>query len=264
MTRPRPSTPGAAFVACLILALTGPAGLADPPPADAYKLGQRKLKMGMHGKDVRALQRKLSRLKLRVEADGSFGKATKRRAVTAEKRWGWRPVNGKLSRREIKRIKGKVNAQRARKLERRRAAAGGYVFPIVGTHDYGGPQARFGAGRNGHSHQGQDMLAPCGARLLAAQAGTITTKAYQGGGAGYYLVVKGVDGYDFVYMHLKKASWASKGTKLYAGQQIGRVGDSGNASGCNLHFEMWTSPGWYRGGKPIDPYPYLKAWDAYS
>jgi murein DD-endopeptidase MepM/ murein hydrolase activator NlpD len=58
-------------------------------------------------------------------------------------------------------------------------------------------------------------------------------------------------------MHLKKASWASKGTTLYAGQQIGRVGASGNASGCHLHFEIWTSPGWYAGGKPFDPYPNL-------
>ena len=246
------------------LALAAAATLAAPEPAESYKLGQRTLKQGMKGKDVRGLQRGLTRLKLRTPADGRFGKKTTRNVIQLEKRYGWRPVNGKLVRIEAKRLKGKVNAQRQKKLDRRRAAAGGQYFPIPGPHDYGGAQARFGARRSGHSHQGQDLIASCGSRLLVAQAGRITTKAYQGSGAGYYLVVKGTDGYDYVYMHMKKPSWAGKGAKLYAGQQIGRVGDSGNASGCNLHFEMWTAPGWYSGGSPIDPYPNLRAWDEYS
>src|SRR5437764_8421179 len=29
-------------------------------------------------------------------------------------------------------------------------------FPVAGAHDYGGPGARFGAPRSGHTHQGQD------------------------------------------------------------------------------------------------------------
>src|SRR5256885_5910523 len=29
-------------------------------------------------------------------------------------------------------------------------------FPVAGTHNYGGPGARFGAPRSGHTHQGQD------------------------------------------------------------------------------------------------------------
>jgi murein DD-endopeptidase MepM/ murein hydrolase activator NlpD len=42
------------------------------------------------------------------------------------------------------------------------------------------------------------------------------------------------------------------------------VGDTGRASGCHLHFEEWTAPGWYAGGKPFDPLPDLRAWDAQS
>jgi hypothetical protein len=34
--------------------------------------------------------------------------------------------------------------------------------------------------------------------------------------------------------------------------------------GCHLHFEQWTSPGWYDGGRPIDPLPDLKRWDRTS
>jgi hypothetical protein len=27
---------------------------------------------------------------------------------------------------------------------------------------------------------------------------------------------------------------------------------------------MWTAPGWYEGGRPFDPLPSLRGWDAYS
>ena len=47
-------------------------------------------------------------------------------------------------------------------------------------------------------------------------------------------------------------------------QRIGSVGDTGNAWGCHLHFELWTEPGWYAGGEPFDPLPRLRNWDARS
>ena len=52
--------------------------------------------------------------------------------------------------------------------------------------------------------------------------------------------------------------------RVKTGQPIGNVGDSGNASGCHLHFEIWSAPGWYEGGTFTDPAPSLKAWDKYS
>jgi murein DD-endopeptidase MepM/ murein hydrolase activator NlpD len=48
------------------------------------------------------------------------------------------------------------------------------------------------------------------------------------------------------------------------GQPIGFVGDTGDADGCHLHFEMWSGPGWYTGGSPFDPLPSLQAWDRVS
>jgi murein DD-endopeptidase MepM/ murein hydrolase activator NlpD len=77
-------------------------------------------------------------------------------------------------------------------------------------------------------------------------------------------VVHGVDGTDNAYMHLAQPSPFSEGDKVFTGQQIGLVGETGDATACHLHFEIWTPPGWYSGGKPIDPLPSLESWDAYS
>jgi murein DD-endopeptidase MepM/ murein hydrolase activator NlpD len=52
--------------------------------------------------------------------------------------------------------------------------------------------------------------------------------------------------------------------RVAAGQRVGAVGDSGNASGCHRHFEIWTAPGWYEGGEPYDPRPSLDRWAAAS
>jgi murein DD-endopeptidase MepM/ murein hydrolase activator NlpD len=42
------------------------------------------------------------------------------------------------------------------------------------------------------------------------------------------------------------------------------VGQTGDATACHLHFEEWSSPGWYSGGRPFDPLADLKSWDSYS
>jgi murein DD-endopeptidase MepM/ murein hydrolase activator NlpD len=139
----------------------------------------------------------------------------------------------------------------------------GHIFPVRGRHNYGGAGARFGAARSGHSHQGQDVLASCGTKLVAAQGGTVKYAAYQSA-AGYYIVIHGADGTDNAYMHLAQASPFTEGDKVYTGQQIGVVGDTGDATACHLHFEIWIPPGWYEGGKPIDPLSALQSWDAGS
>lgn len=140
----------------------------------------------------------------------------------------------------------------------------GHMFPIRGRHDYGNSGARFGAGRAGHTHQGQDTFARCGTKLVAARAGTVKFNQYHSA-AGYYLVIDGYKSdYDYVYMHLQERSAFKPGDRVRTGQMIGRVGDTGDAVGCHLHFEMWTAPGWYRGGSPIDPLRYLRSWDSWS
>jgi len=139
-----------------------------------------------------------------------------------------------------------------------------HVFPVRGAHDYGGAGARFGSGRAGHSHQGQDVFACCGVRMVAARGGRVQYAGYHAA-AGHYMVIDGAGtGVDYAYMHLEEPTPFRAGDRVYTGQTIGAVGDSGNAQGCHLHYEMWSPPGWYDGGSPFDPYRLLRAWDSWS
>lgn len=97
--------------------------------------------------------------------------------------------------------------------------------------------------------------------MVAPRPGTVYWRAYQSGGAGHYLVIRGADGRDYVFMHLRDPSPLAPGTGVAAGSQIGLVGSTGSSSGAHLHFEIWPD-GWYSSAasQPIDPLPELQAW----
>jgi murein DD-endopeptidase MepM/ murein hydrolase activator NlpD len=140
----------------------------------------------------------------------------------------------------------------------------GYAFPVLGRHDFGGSGARFGAPRADHTHQGQDVMASCGETEVAARGGTVQYAGYEAD-AGNYIVIDGKGtGFDFMYAHLAQPSPLKTGASVRTGQPIGIVGETGDATACHLHFEIWAAPGWYEGGSPVDPLPYLQKWDRYS
>ncbi len=140
----------------------------------------------------------------------------------------------------------------------------GYAFPILGRHEFSLSGGRFGAPRSGHTHQGQDVMAACGTPLVAARGGIVQYAEYEAN-AGNYVVIDGRGTpNDFMYAHLAEPSPLHAGDTVRTGQPIGIVGDTGDATGCHLHFEIWGPPGWYEGGSPFDPLPYLEKWDRYS
>ncbi len=233
---------------------------ADPtPPATprSYAFGERSLRRGDRGEDVLALQEILGTLGFATGTDGDFGPATETQVRAYEEERGMV-------------VDGVVAPRQARSMKRRAAAMpqppapgskGDGVFPIRGAHNYGGPASRFGDDRGTHFHQGQDVFAATGTPLVAAKAGRVVYRQYQAGGAGNYLVIRGDDGTDYVYMHMQSPGSVAPGQTVRAGQEIGRVGCTGRCSGSHLHFEMWTAR-WYDGGRPFDPLPSLRKWDS--
>jgi murein DD-endopeptidase MepM/ murein hydrolase activator NlpD len=132
------------------------------------------------------------------------------------------------------------------------------MFPLQAKHKYGDG---FGASRG---HQGADVFANCGTPIHAARGGVVKFKEFHAAAGNYLVVDETRSGIDSAYMHLRDPSLPEEGDRVRTGEIIGYVGDTGDASDCHLHFELWSAPGWYSGGSPFDPVPSLKAWDRFS
>ena len=84
-------------------------------------------------------------------------------------------------------------------------------------------------------HNGIDMACAQGTPIYATRAGTVTTAAYQAGGAGNYVSINHGDGFASIYMHMTNYV-VSAGQKVNQGQLIGYVGSTGISTGPHLHF----------------------------
>jgi murein DD-endopeptidase MepM/ murein hydrolase activator NlpD len=105
--------------------------------------------------------------------------------------------------------------------------------------------------RWGQMHNGVDLAAGYGTPIHAAAAGTLST-AYQAGGAGNYTMINHGGGVWTVYMH--QSSFAVQSGHVDAGQVIGYVGQTGDAQGPHLHFEVHTGGLW--NGR-VDPMAFM-------
>lgn len=164
-------------------------------------------------------------------------------------RWNGRLANGNLApqgryRFRVREIGGEI-ATRDRPNHVRLSMLRWHTFPVRGSVSWGDG---WGAGRG---HRGQDLFAPCGRAILAARAGRVVWRDYQASGAGHYVVVRGRQtNWDYVYMHLQPNVLVSRGDVVSTRQRIGSNGATGNATGCHLHFELWTKR-WFDGGRAL-------------
>jgi murein DD-endopeptidase MepM/ murein hydrolase activator NlpD len=112
------------------------------------------------------------------------------------------------------------------------------VRSYVGTMEFPVPDARFSSRfgwRWSKFHEGLDLAAPTGTPILAAHDGLVVLENESWGRFGRVIVVKG-EGLMTVYAH-NSENQVTKGSKVRRGQQIGKVGATGDASGPHLHFE---------------------------
>ena len=139
----------------------------------------------------------------------------------------------------------------------------GQMYPIRGPHFDRGGIGVFGAPRNGgRTHEGFDVMSPCGTRLVAARGGVVVRSRYDPVLYGNEVIVRGVlDGRTYRYAHLRETPLVKRGQRVRTGQQLGFIGETGNAIsvGCHLHFELRDHR-----GNLLDPAPFLHAWDRFS
>jgi murein DD-endopeptidase MepM/ murein hydrolase activator NlpD len=145
--------------------------------------------------------------------------------------------------------------QIAEHVSERAAARPAAVFPVRANPDWGEADARYGAYRGGHMHEGQDVFAPAGTPLVAIRDGRVVEKGDDGGRGNYVAIWSGEAERTFVYLHMLRPTPLEPGDHVKTGERIGAVGCTGSCWGDHLHFEIRDGRG--TTAKPMDPLPVL-------
>ncbi|WP_329331674.1 peptidoglycan DD-metalloendopeptidase family protein [Streptomyces sp. NBC_00663] len=95
-------------------------------------------------------------------------------------------------------------------------------------------------------HTGQDFAANSGVPVVAVRGGTIAWSNGQGGAYGQWIGLRADNGHIYTYCHLSQRQ-VKAGQRVTAGQQLGKVGTTGNSTGPHLHFEMSKGSSWSYG-----------------
>ena len=127
---------------------------------------------------------------------------------------------------------------------------GDFLWPVPG---YGTASQGYDATK----HTGIDISAEQGVAVIAAADGTVShVQTWDGSTTtgdqsyGNMVQITHADERTTLYAHLSKVL-VSSGDSVSAGETIGYVGDTGNADGAHLHFEVRQS------GQTVDPRPFI-------
>jgi murein DD-endopeptidase MepM/ murein hydrolase activator NlpD len=135
-----------------------------------------------------------------------------------------------------------------------------WQYPINQLRTVGspyGPRTKvFSTGRRVF-HHGQDIACKSGENLYASANGVVEISTYSPT-AGHYITLQHADGDEHSietrYLHLSKRL-VRRGTRVRAGQVIGRCGNTGQSTGAHLHFEVIVD------GKTKIPFRFQEARD---
>ncbi|GAB2905424.1 peptidoglycan DD-metalloendopeptidase family protein [Streptomyces mayteni] len=203
------------------------------------------VKFGKNDSCVTAFQRALISRGHRIPAGatGYYGEQTKAACTAFQRDQGWRgsDADGLPGPQTFARL-GFTNSRGGSGGSG--GSGGGRVSsPVPGrsvTYAYGVRNSRYAAG----FHTGNDYAAPTGTPVVAVRSGTVVWSNDNGGAYGKWLGLRADNGRDYVYCHLSSRE-VRAGTRVDAGQRLGRIGATGNVTGPHLHFEDRPRGGGY-------------------
>ena len=124
------------------------------------------------------------------------------------------------------------------------AGTGAFIRPISGGYT----SCAYG-GYRGHVGVDLTMSGAYGKPVYASAGGTVIFSGWSGG-YGKCVKIRHSNGYTTYYAHMS-ANLVSVGETVTQGQQIGRIGSTGNSTGPHLHFELRIN------GSPVNPMRYI-------
>lgn len=137
-------------------------------------------------------------------------------------------------------------------------SSSGMIWPTRGAYNLSSRYGYRSASISGWSfHGGVDIVksggGSTGTPVVAAASGTVVTAISGYTGYGHTVVIDHGNGLRTRYAHMQAGSICVRvGQKVYQGQQIGRIGGTGNVTGPHLHFEV------LKNGTKVNPLPYIR------
>lgn len=133
-----------------------------------------------------------------------------------------------------------------------------FIWPTRGAYavsSYYGYRSAYISGRSFHG--GLDIVlgygSSAGIPVVASASGTVVVANSGWRGYGHTVVIDHGNGIRTRYAHMYPGSITVRvGQKVYQGQQIGRIGSTGNSTGPHLHFEVLVN------GYKVNPLPYIR------
>ena len=182
----------------------------------------------------------------KITSAGSYGKADVVASVTY--------VNGEEVERTVLSsvtLREPVTEQQLRGTKERPSwyPTGTFRWPCTGrvTSTFGGRRSPGGIGST--NHKGIDIANRKGTPIYAADGGTVTYAGWMSG-YGYLVRIDHHNGYVTYYGH-NSSLLVSSGQHVYKGQQIAKMGSTGNSTGNHCHFEVRLN------GVPKNPLNYI-------
>ena len=106
-------------------------------------------------------------------------------------------------------------------------------------------------------HKADDIASYSGTKVVPMRSGRVAFAGWKKNCGGYQVYVSHGNGLYSAYYHLRsesvsKGQWVTKSQTL-----LGRVGETGCASGPHLHFEVWRGFPWSSGSYRVKPWSYI-------